>query len=319
MSKSALVLRCQGWLQPDAKWYDDSVGTHTKRDQGTAFHSGMDTYHKTGVLVLTGDPEVDRRLTAAQEWWDSQFVPNHTDIQTEVAYRINMDNLDAEPVAVADREYGDEPNMFYGTADIVAYDKSGALVIADWKTGSDYGAKEQLKSLAYAAITNSMLPGNTFASVAVGHSILVLDGYPKATVNCVTKFTARRPELLAHIVEVKRAMYQGQAVLAPGIHCTQLYCPHLAYCPETTKATQELAEGPQGLLSPDRLVRRHSLTDSPTDNEHAAYIMERVSASKRQAAYLTDMMKEYVKNGGSVSVGGLTWGPGKDGYRWRKG
>lgn len=321
MSKTALILSgCRTWLDKKSEWYDDSVGEHEKRDHGTQFHSGMDTYHKTGVLVLTGTPEVDRRLVAAQKWWDETFVPNHTDIQTEVAFRVNMDTLEGEVVAVVDREYGDEPNMFYGTADIVARDRSNALVIADWKTGSDYGAHHQLMSLAWAAIDHcqNATNGVDYASVAVGQSIIVLDGHPRGSVQPVTKFTVRRPELLGHIVEVKREMFGPSGKTKPGIHCTQLYCPHLAYCPETTKATQDLAEGPQGLIQPEALTRKFSITSPPSSPEHAAFIMERISASKRQTQYMTDLMKAYVSNGGVVSTGGLTWGPGKDGFRWRK-
>jgi hypothetical protein len=322
MSKTALIMSgCRTWLEPGSEWYDDSVGVHEKRDHGTQFHTGMDTYHKTGVMVLTGTPEVDRRLVAAQQWWDQDFVPNHTDIQTEVAFRVNMDTLEGEVVAVVDREYGKEPNMFYGTADVVARDKSGALVIADWKTGSDYGAHGQLMSLGWAALDYSQNPNNgvDYASVVVGQSIMVLDGYPKATVQCVTKFTARRSELLGHIVEVKRQLFSGdKATPQPGIHCTQLYCPHLAYCPETIKATEALSEGPQGLIKPEALLKKFSITSPPSSPEHAAYIMERISASKRQTQYMTDLMKEYVSRGGTVSAGGLTWGPGKDGFRWRK-
>jgi hypothetical protein len=102
-----------------------------------------------------------------------------------------------------------------------------------------------------------------------------------------------------------------------GIHCTTLYCPHLAYCTAIGDVLDDAAEQDK-LLKPEYLVRKYRLNDKPSDAKEAAYTMERISAAKRQLNYLTECMKEYVNNGGSIISGQWQWSGGKDGFRWRK-
>lgn len=61
------------------------------------------------------------------------------------------------------------------------------------------------------------------------------------------------------------------------------------------------------------------LNDKPSTNQEAADTMELVSAAKRQLNYITECMKDYCKTtGDSIVSGSWRWGPGKDGFRWRK-
>ena len=103
-----------------------------------------------------------------------------------------------------------------------------------------------------------------------------------------------------------------------GIHCTQLYCPHLAYCPGVTAVVVDQSERPEGLLPAERLVRSVEMTDKPISDEEAGYTMERISAAKRQMKYLEEAIRRYVLAGGRALAGEFEFGPGKDGFRWRK-
>jgi hypothetical protein len=103
----------------------------------------------------------------------------------------------------------------------------------------------------------------------------------------------------------------------PGIHCTQLYCPHLAYCPGISATVETAAESPEGLLPAKSLVRRYDISEAPTDSGHAGSIMERVSAAKRQLDFYQERIRSWCEAGNRCVAGDFEYSKQKDGYRWR--
>jgi hypothetical protein len=97
----------------------------------------------------------------------------------------------------------------------------------------------------------------------------------------------------------------------PGIHCTQLYCPHLAYCPGITATVETAAESPEGLLPERSLVRRYDISAAPSGAKHAGAIMERVTAAKRQLDFYEKRVRKYCEDGGKCVAGDFEYSKGR--------
>jgi hypothetical protein len=106
--------------------------------------------------------------------------------------------------------------------------------------------------------------------------------------------------------------YRNAAV--PGIWCSQLYCPHLAYCPGIAQVVSESA----ALAKPGPNVAGRDISAAPTSDQHAGYIMERVTAAKRQLAFYEERVRRYVTDGGRCLSGGYEFSKKSDGFRWRQ-
>ena len=336
LSKSALLLSpCVAWADPQAKWYDDRFADTSKRDRGTTFHSGIHRYvtgAATGsdlALEARDDHEMQCWYASAVVFVDTVMAPRCQSIMSEVAIAVNWITGESVILSVDNREYPAEyhgpdaakKGWQCGTADLVCILKDGSLLIADWKTGGTDGAKEQLLSLGYGF--QKAMP-ETYDNMGVPQ-----ERSRRVKVSCLKVFTTgvdpdedevSSTELALH----KDAMHFAVEAIGtgvkpvPGIHCTALYCPHLAFCPAVTGIVEEAAEGPQGLLAPEALVRRHKMTDDPSSAEEAGYVMARVTAAKRQLDYFSNAMKDYVRKGGLVTCGSYAWSNGKDGFRWRR-
>lgn len=61
-----------------------------------------------------------------------------------------------------------------------------------------------------------------------------------------------------------------------------------------------------------------NLTDTPTTDLEAGYVMVRITAARRQMKYLEEGLKKWIASGGKVIAGNHEWGPGANGHRWRK-
>lgn len=250
-------------------------------------------------------------------------------LSSEVAIAVNWKTDQSKFLIEIDgRDYPDYgPDWMYGTADLIGHkveQVNGQLVdhlyVADWKTGGTDGAEEQLLSLLAAT-------WKAYQSHGAKH-------FGTMTIDCIQVISddrgariLRHPrvvsieELEMHWLAMKwqaEEMSKDKYKPVPGIHCTTLYCPHLAYCEAIGDALDSYAEGPEGLLAPEYLVRKNRINGAPADDKEAAHIMERISAAKRQLNYLTESMKEYVRNGGQIISGKFQWSGGPDGFRWRK-
>lgn len=332
LSKSGLLLSpCVAWAAPDAKWYDDRFTDTTKRDRGTTFHGGIYRY-ETGkasrILLLTeasGDHEMTEWYRSAIEYVDKVLGPRCQSIMSEVAIAINWVTSEAVILTeVKDREYPKEyqsGGWMCGTADLVCILKDGSLLIADWKTGGTDGANEQLLSLAYG-FQKCMLESYDNNGVTEERKRHV-------RIACLKVFEGGVVPDERDVSNTELALHRDGMLFAteaigtgvkpvPGIHCSTLYCPHLAFCPAVTGIVDDAAEGPQGLLAPEALTRKYRMTDKPSSPEEAGFVMARVTAAKRQLDYYANAMKEHASNGGQVLCGAYEWSKGKDGFRWRK-
>lgn len=310
---------CLTWTAPDARQYDDRYADTTKRDRGTFFHQLIATFVQGGLVASSGDREMTNMYLAAKQYVEQVLGPRCESIQAEACVAINWETGEAKTIKLAkERDYPYEDGWTYGTADLVCILKDGSLLVADWKTGGTEGAEHQLLSLACGlrkCTSVGQEPYTSFRPVRIS-CLKVFEGGVVADEREVSG-----DELAIHWDSMKMAYQDAQNEPGepfPGIHCTTLYCPHLAFCGAVGGLVQDAADGPQAQPK----VRAHggwySLTDSPTSDAHAGWVMERVAAAKRQLDYYTNAMKDYVNRGGRVVSGGFEWSKGMDGFRWRR-
>ncbi len=335
LSKSALLLSpCIAWAGPQALWYDEDKVDHSdteKRDKGTSFHRDIDRFTGTGIIHLDKTEEENKWRLHATKYLDEVLIPRCDSVQTEVAVGINWVTNEAEVFPdVKDRGYPKRPGWQFGTADLVCILKDGSLLIADWKTGGNDGATEQLLSLA--AGFRLCMPVN-YGPTGIGPAVLRPVRILCLQVNEYGVWPHEDPvspeEIEAHWDSMR---FQWEDIgkrndPVPGIHCTTLYCPHLAYCSAISgvvgKASENAPEGEGPLVKATDLVKGsrlgHRMTDKPSSNDEAGFVMARISAAKRQMKYWEKALQEFVtKRGGKVTQGQYEWGPGNNGWRWRK-
>lgn len=251
----------------------------------------------------------------AREYLENKLSPRFSLIESEKAVAVNWSTGEARFIDVRDRQYPDfGPGWYYGTMDLLCHGLT-TVYVGDWKTGGTDGAEEQLLSLLAASVR--------------ANPWLRKDGTVKFFISCleVNERGVWPHEREVSIQELD-AHWQAMAWASenlgkeykpiPGIWCTALFCPHLAYCNAINDLAMDLAEMPEAKLNKRFLMRSYRITGKPSSPEEASYTMERLSAANRQVKYLTECMKEYVNNGGQVISGQWQWAKGKDGFRWRK-
>ncbi len=240
-------------------------------------------------------------------------------LNSEVALGINWAGLESKVLSLTTgRNYPYVNGWQYGTADLVCLLKTGELYVADWKTGGTDGAEEQLLSLAYAAQRSDRYCFDAGRRPVIISCLQVNEHgvWPKER-------AVSNEELDAH-ADAMRFQWEDigkRNEPVPGVHCTTLYCPHLAYCSAITQAVVQSAETGQDRKAEEPLVNfqsGHRLTDKPASDAEAGHVISVAKAAKRQIDYWELAMKRYIKNGGRVTAGQYEWGPGGNGYRWRK-
>lgn len=331
LSKSALLLSpCIRWAWDGAKPYEDEFADTLKRDKGTNFHFCMETYYAHGeaaaiAAVKDGWSDVANWVCLAIAWSKQHLEPRVMggDVEgeeppalyTEVYFGVNFETGEVHTDAsVHNRQYPkDMPGYVPGTADLVCVLTDGSLLVADWKTGGGTGADKQLMSLAIGARHVFRKADGTFRDVKLAVLYAGDDGVH------LVEWPVTPGDLLAHqhAMAFQLADVGVRKDAVPGIHCTQLYCPHLAYCPGVAKVVDASAEAPEALLPAGSLVRRHNIQDAPRDAEHAGYVMERVTAAKRQIDFYEKRIRKWCDDGGKVIAGDFEFSKGKDGFRWR--
>lgn len=253
----------------------------------------------------------------AVEWVEKVLGPRCDTIMSEVAISINWAEGKAEILeGVTGRQYPKKDGWQFGTADLVCILKTGELLIADWKTGGTDGATEQLMSLACGFQKSLADDGAKPVRIAC---LKVTDEGVDPDERAVSD-----EQLANHWLAMEMAWEQAQKknVPVPGPHCTQLYCPHLAYCPAITGLVVDSAEEEQSreqkLIPVDNLVRKPRLTAEPRDDYEAGYTMALVYAARRQLKYYESSIREYLSKGNRAISGQYEWGETNSGFRWRK-
>lgn len=269
------------------------------------------------------DKNLDVMLAHAREYVEQSLGPRCTSIMSEVAISINWSEGKAEILeGVTGRKYPKREGWQNGTADLVCLLETGELLIADWKTGGTDGATEQLLSLACGFQKVLMEPDSDGTSVPrkVLISCLKVDNQGVQA----EERPASHEELANHwfAMEMVWGSREKTNEPIPGIHCTQLYCPHLAYCTAITGIVSETAKedgmeplGGQPLVQV-RALSRKRMTGQPKDDYEAGHVMAQVTASRRQCKYYDTMMRQRIANGGRVISGNYEWRETNAGFRW---
>ena len=297
--------------------YEDEFADTTKRDKGTLFHAAMDRYYREGekwLKVCVHSPEVTGWVRLAIDWSKKHLEPRCAAIYSEVYVATNFGTGEvfADP-NVKNREYPDKPGFMPGTTDLACILTTTELLVADWKTGGGVGADKQLLSLAVGLQDTYPLPDGTKRKVRLCVLYAGPDGVRPVEWE-VTDAELQDHRMAMHFQLVDVGVRKEPV---PGIHCTQLYCNHLAYCPGITATVEAAAESPEGLLPAARLVRKWDISSAPTGPQHAGAIMERVTAAKRQLDFYQERVRKHCEGGGKCIAGEFEYSKQKDGYRWR--
>ncbi len=315
-SKSALLLSpCLRWAGPGAEEYREENCDTSKRDKGTLFHAAMDNYYKSAMAPPVGDYEVADWAFKAYKWSEEHLEPRCETIHSEVyvAFNFATGEVHSDP-EVSNRAYPSKPGFLPGTADIAAVLVDGGLLVADWKTGSGTGAVEQLLSLCLGLreIYRDRLGNYRPCTLAVLYA--GPDGVHPV------EWSVTEGDLLSHqhamAFQLADVGIRNEPVV--GIHCTQLYCNHLAYCPGVTAIVEDLSESPQSLLPATSLMKKYTMTDQPISDEEAGYTMERITAARRQMKYYEECIRKYVVSGGRAVTGDFEFASTNSGFRWIK-
>lgn len=326
LSNSALLLSpCIKWAEPASRWFDESKRDPedtVARDDGIAFHEAIHDYVERGHLQVFDSEKshINTWLKHAKLYLDTVISPRSQVMWTELAVAVNWTSGKAEELpTVRNRKYPDYGKLWqFGTADLVCLLNTDELYVADWKTGGTDGAEEQLLSLACAIQKALMDQGLDRRKVRISCLSVNEHGvWPNER-------EVSDAELDAHW-DAMRFMWEdvnkGGNKYSPGIHCTKLYCPHLAYCGAISQQGQVVAQGDRQMaqdaseLSQDGLLR---FTDTPASDAEAGFTMSLISAVKRQSKYYESKLKDYVTSGGHVVAGKWMWSDGGNGWRWRK-
>ncbi len=246
-SKSALLLSpCLRWAGPLGKEFRDEFASVTKRDKGILFHGGMDIYYAGGAkpsseltakAAVCDDAEVVGWVDKAVAWSIDHLEQRCKQIATEVYVASNFatGEVHTDP-SVRDRGYPDKPGFTPGTADLVCILRDGSLLVGDWKTGGSAGADKQLLSLAYGLSKVYRTDAGGLRPVILA----VLHAGPDGVLP--NEWEVSESDLQAHAdamaFQLADVGVRNDAVI--GSHCTQLYCPHLAYCPGVQHVVEEL-------------------------------------------------------------------------------
>ncbi len=335
LSKSALLLSpCLRWAGPEGKPYDESrvdAEDHTKRDRGIAFHSCMEHYGRNGhaLRALEEAEEACVREWAAKAivWVQRELEPRLESgfdsvpsmyAEVYVSYNFATGEVHTDP-KVRNRAYPKMPGLVPGTADLVCVLATGELLVGDWKTGGGVGADKQLLSLA-AGLRRVYTRGDgSYRPVRLAILYAGEAAYGAGGVVPV-EWAVTESDIVAH----EHAMAFQLADVATrkepvvGSHCTQLYCPHLAYCPGITAIVEDQSRGSEGLLSAERLLAKMKMTDNPISDEEAGYTMERIAAARRQMKYLEAGVRKYIEDGGKALAGDFEFKSTNSGFRWVK-
>lgn len=276
---------------------------------------------QSGANTLEGQEQVARWLGHAKDYIQQVLAPRCQSLQSEVCVGVNWVTGETEILpTVKDREYPDWPGWMFGTTDLLAILNTGELYVGDWKTGGTDGAKEQLLSLGVAFQRAMLGPefGDHFRPLVT--SCLSVQDHGVVPVE-----TRVSPEEAQNHWDAMRFAWEDigkQQAGVPGIHCSQLYCPHLAYCSAITRIVSDAAtqdgQAPDStpLVAPGRVMRDFRLTDKPRSQEEAGHVMALVTAANRQTKYLTNVLKDYARSGGRVVSGSWEWKEGAGGFRW---
>ncbi len=244
-SKSALLLSpCLRWAGGLGREYNDKLSNTEKRDKGTDFHNAMDCYAKNPVRLPYGKTDdVQEWVVRAIDWFEEHLVPRCELIESEVYVATNFETGEVHSDrTVLNRNYPDKPGFLPGTTDLACVLRTGELWVADWKTGGSAGADKQLLTLAYGLRPLYPREDGTLRDVILA----VLHAGPDGVQ--VNEWEVSAQELQMHgqamAFQLEDIGVRNDPV--PGIHCSQLYCPHLAYCPGILDVVDRLAK--EGLV-----------------------------------------------------------------------
>lgn len=303
-SKSALMLSgCLRWMHPAAKWYQDRAEDSEAREDGKAIHEDIHL-HASG-LPYNAPEHLKRKIAGAIEFYDRELLPRCEWVKTEVAFGINIKTGESKVYTIEDRDYPQDDDVFYGTADVVAKLTSGKLLIADWKSRGGDGSDEQLKTLARMASTLYEHNGLRIAVFYIND-----DG-------SVFPYERELPgiECAAHWAAIQDAHKRSRETAKPslpviGPYCTTLYCPHAAKCPKTTETMIVATE--------EHAYDYNEFNETPVDEEHAGWMAARLKAVARAQKYYEGHLKDWIRQGNTAKWKGYEFVQTPRGFMLKK-
>lgn len=290
-SKVGLLSKCRYPFRKAAEWHDNVTAA---AEQGKILHARAENYLLGKPYVHSshdgGDGRTDTRWEALRKWLDG--VRTNTTV-AEVSYAWDPTTGKGR-ITGSNRAYvGIRAGEICGTADLVDPGVTPILV-CDFKSGqlNISAAEMQLSTLAVMA-------ADVYGVDSVRITIVHVD-------NVLTEYTRvlTAVDLAAHAGLLHQWITEAElSKPTPGPHCSEMYCPHISFCPETTKPLQDL-------IPTEALVARHRFGVDITDPAHAAFCLEKLEAIKKMADQVETALKAKAKEWGGIPLsGGLVYKP----------
>ena len=292
-SKSALAIHCSAWLYEGARHYDESFSDSSKRDSGTRVHEALFTGSPANL-----ESDDERAMFMHGKSALELILATYSNVQQECVYSINLQTREgaAWPL-LKDRKYPEAPtHVVFSTADVVAV-REGELLVADFKTGEGEGVKEQLMTLALSIVCSKQHGNAPPGKITLRAIYLKPEGFRTKDWDVTIADLFEHKDVLSNVIDDQS--------YRPGPHCSQLYCPHAAYCPAHREPRERLA-GKEGF----------EWDEVPTSSEHAGKMASALKVIDRQSKYFKECLKVWHRQGNRIIDGDWELKDTDRGFRW---
>ena len=282
---------CQYWARDEVEWRDDV---------SAAGELGTETHELIAHQVTRGegpapdcDPQAAKMAAMAMAW-----IRDHVDHTpgAEIGWVLRPGRV--VPFEVVGRNYGDEPRLMAGAADLVWCDDPGRWHVVDWKTGRRENVQpvhrnDQMRTLA-------LLLDKAAGAGEVEVHLAFLGGDELEHESCVLD-ELDIAEHEAWLRECERTIPTSSP--QPGKHCE--YCPARHACPATVQAIEAIADSAK-VVRRLPMVTDVSAFESP---EHAAEQYALVRAAEALLGQLKAAVVAFADAYGGIPL------PGNQVYR----
>jgi len=253
-SRMGLFDFCSYWGRPDV----EAPRGETTRQQGrgTGFHSLLEAHFRALLLRMAGEnpsaPE-PKDFTGKMSRNDSALVAEvyaaflkHPLSQVPwiperaFAYDWTADTARLLPLKEGHRDYSDlREGEIPGTPDAHLFDPTTRIVhVPDWKFGEGNEARDLL-SMAQGEFNSMQLARAFGATKAIASEV---DFTPEGPIIKQRVFDSFDLDAIA-LTTNQRMAGIPLSVPKPGHHCSELWCPAVATCPETVRFAMGLIPG----------------------------------------------------------------------------
>lgn len=262
-SKTSLI------LSPCGHWMDRRAGSGRSTSQsnfGTDVHASIEAY-LLGRFDSVRPEHLETYCKPAAKFVESisSGVDGTADpILIEESMFVSVNGELSGCIEDYSELDGMDGTFFAGTADVVVLHDERRATVIDWKTGSGFYARDQLRSLgglACSVYDDTVSVRMISAEVRPGDIRAALD------------FEESSVELSTHLNNVLHNLRRGPTLPVVGSHCYEHFCPHSESCQGIQKefySAKNLEPTDLGLLDDEAMYRMFCATTSTLKDAESA-------------------------------------------------